>query len=175
MKPPTAAARGFTLIELMVGITILVIVLGIGVPSFTQTLRKNRLATQVNDFVTALNLARSEANKRGVRVTLCPSNSAQNDCSGATDWRTGWIAFTDATGSAGVVDTDDRILQVWPASGNEFTFTPNPSTLTNVGFRSLDAVAAASFSIYKSGCTGENKREVSVALTGRISLSKQAC
>ncbi|MGB5065269.1 MAG: GspH/FimT family pseudopilin, partial [Candidatus Competibacter sp.] len=64
---------GFTLIELMITVALAAIVLTLGVPAFQETIRNNRLATTVNDFISSLNLTRSEAIKRGTRVTLCKS------------------------------------------------------------------------------------------------------
>ena len=76
--------RGFNLIELMLGITVLAIVLGLGVPSFIDTIRNNRVISQSNDLLTALNYARSEALKRGFRVSACPGTDTA--CTGGTDW-----------------------------------------------------------------------------------------
>ncbi|TNF61933.1 MAG: prepilin-type N-terminal cleavage/methylation domain-containing protein, partial [Burkholderiales bacterium] len=72
---------GFTLIELMVTITVLAVLLGVGVPSFQATIQGNRITTAANDLVAALQYARSEAVRRGVNVTVCSSND-QSTCSG---------------------------------------------------------------------------------------------
>lgn len=124
---------GFTLIELMVTIAVGVILLTIAAPSFKEIIQNNRLATQVNDFVTALNLARSEAIKRGVRVTVCKSANStsltpacSNDNSGS-NWQVGWMVFVDSDNNGNCVDAnsdgmcdDDNgvILRVYgPLSG----------------------------------------------------------
>ncbi|PKM34904.1 MAG: general secretion pathway protein GspH, partial [Gammaproteobacteria bacterium HGW-Gammaproteobacteria-10] len=52
---------GFTLIELMMTIAIGAIILTLGIPSFMETIRSNRLTTRTNELLTSLNLARSEA------------------------------------------------------------------------------------------------------------------
>ncbi len=62
---------GFTLLELIVTIAVASIILGIAVPSFRAMSINNRLATQANDIVGAINLARSEAIKRNRSVSLC--------------------------------------------------------------------------------------------------------
>ena len=49
-------------------------------------------------MVTAFNLARMEAIRRGTPVSVCAS-ADQASCSGANDWASGWIVFTDANGS----------------------------------------------------------------------------
>ena len=116
--------RGFTLIELIITLAIAVIVMAIGVPSFQEMMRNNRAATHANEILTGLNFARSEAVKRGVIVSLCPS-ADQASCSGADDWAGGWIAFVNPNGDA-TVDAGEVVLRVWePLSGNP-TFTgPN--------------------------------------------------
>ena len=58
-------SRGFTLIELMVTLTVMAILLSIAAPSFTSLMAANRMSTQTNEFIGALNLARSEAVRRG--------------------------------------------------------------------------------------------------------------
>ena len=49
---------GFTLLELMVTLAIVAIVLTVGIPSFREMMRENRLATQTHEFLAALALAR---------------------------------------------------------------------------------------------------------------------
>jgi type IV fimbrial biogenesis protein FimT len=67
---------GFTLIELMVGVAVLAIALGVGVPSMSEFIKNSRLAAHTNDLLTSLHLARTEAIKRNARVTLCKSANA---------------------------------------------------------------------------------------------------
>ena len=94
--------RGFTLLELMVTITILAIVAGIGVPSFISTVENNRAQTASNNFFLSIIQARSEAVKRNQPVVLCKSSDGAS-CTTSGGWEQGWIAFvsTDATLDAG--------------------------------------------------------------------------
>lgn len=165
----TQRQRGFNIIELMVGITILGILLGVGVPSFTEMIRTNRLVEQTNSMVGALNYARSEALKRGFRVSACPGSGSA--CSGGTDWNVGILVFTDDTGTIGTLDNTDEPLQRWAASTNGF-IAGGPASVT---FLPTGAEAAAEIDIYKSLCTGENLRRINVAVTGRIGMTKRAC
>jgi type IV fimbrial biogenesis protein FimT len=113
-------ARGFTLVELMVVLSIAAILLTVAVPGFQSFILNARRTMVANDLVLALAYAKSEAVKRGVRVTVC---SRQNDttCAGDTTWDVGWLVFVDNNGD-GVVDTADLVLQVYPS-------LPNGSTL----------------------------------------------
>ena len=77
------AQRGFTIIELMMTVTVLALLLGIAVPSFMETVRNNRIISQNNELISSLNLARSEALKRSGSVSVCAS-ADQATCSGRT-------------------------------------------------------------------------------------------
>jgi type IV fimbrial biogenesis protein FimT len=104
--------KGFTLIELLATIAVATILLSIATPSFIETSRRNRLTTYANDLIATVNLARSEAIRRGAPVTICHSNDAKT-CSGG--WSNGWIVFADLNGD-GAIDSDtDPILRTHEA------------------------------------------------------------
>ena len=103
--------KGFSLIELIVTLSVASILMTLAVPSFSSFVKDNRLITQTNDFVTALNLARSEAIKRGDRVTVCKS-SDQVSCSGSGGWNQGWIVFDDINGDGVVTSPATNVLRV---------------------------------------------------------------
>ena len=85
---------GFTLLELLVTVSIIGIVMAIGVPAMSTFTLNDRLTTQVNTMVGHLAYARSEAVKRTQPVSICVSNNATN-CTGG-NWQDGWIVYVDA-------------------------------------------------------------------------------
>lgn len=107
-------ASGFTLIELLITLTLLGILLALAIPNYQTFITSNRLITQVNQLVVAINFARSEAIKRHTTVTLCASNDGKK-CDGF--WNKGQIIFIDATDN-GQVDTNDKILRIYSALPN---------------------------------------------------------
>jgi len=109
----SAKSSGFTLIELMITLAIAGILLAVGIPSFNSIITSNRLTTYANELVTALNLARSEAIRRGVQVTMSTGNTGGN-------WGSGWTIFTDSNGN-GVLDGADVLLRTYPALTNGYT------------------------------------------------------
>jgi type IV fimbrial biogenesis protein FimT len=116
--------RGFTLIELMVAVSVAAVLLGLGVPAFRQTLISNRLTASANEFMAALNYARSEAIRRGVPVVLCKSSSGTSCDTGGNKWEIGWMAFIDAN-KDGKWNSGEDILRVWPALPEGYTLRPN--------------------------------------------------
>ncbi len=99
--------RGYTLIELLVTLAVAAILLTIGVPASQAFIAKNRLAVASNQFLLSTLLARSEAGKRQVDVSLISANGK--------DWSTGWRVGVDANGDGDLADAGDQILRVYPA------------------------------------------------------------
>ncbi len=106
--------QGFTLFELIITLAIAAVVVGLAAPSFSSMIQDNRLSGQSLGFIAALNLARSEAIKRRVQVTLCKSANGQ-DCvadAGATNWGQGWIVFVENVNQNATRDANEPILRV---------------------------------------------------------------
>lgn len=109
--------HGFTLVEAMVVIAIIAIMLTMAVPSFTTMVMNNRLSTQANSLVIAVNLARSEAIKRNANVVLCRSANGTS-CAASGGWEQGWIIYVDADPTDGanvLTGAGDVILREFSA------------------------------------------------------------
>ncbi|WP_152220444.1 GspH/FimT family pseudopilin [Pseudomonas sp. SCB32] len=153
---------GFTLIELMVTIVVLVILISVAAPSFTSTLRDSQVATTSGELQTALQLARSEAVMRHNRVTVCRRNAAGDDCENGTDWSTGWL----------LRQSGGDIIKVWQAPSDVAIVGPN----SGVTYQGNGMVSTAtSLSVSQSSCSGKQKRTISVALSGLTKIEKADC
>ena len=113
------ATEGFTLIEMMITITVAVILMAVAVPSFRQLIADQRIKTASFDLFSALSYARNEAVKRNAPVTL--KAGAVSD--GA--WTTGWRLVDPADST--------KSLRSWNAITN-LTVTEKVSGLSAVTF-----------------------------------------
>jgi len=101
------SSKGFTLIELIVTLTVGAILFAVAIPAYKSTMTRNRIETLMSELTRSLNIARSEAIKRGTTVTVCKS-ADQTNCGGT--WSNGWIVFSDQN-KDGSVDAGDELLQ----------------------------------------------------------------
>lgn len=120
------SVQGFTLVELMVTLGVAGVLLALAVPSFNQLIVTNRLTTQANEVVAAMNFARSEAIKRNTRISFCRAGSTTATSCAATagSWRN-WI-ITPGDGTVvrrGVVNTFGGGISVQSTlTGDRVTF-----------------------------------------------------
>ena len=154
---------GFTLIELMMTITILAVVLVVAVPNIRDMIVNNRLASQANNFIAALTVARSEAIKRRVTTRVQSWDVANN--ADTANWALGWQ----------VIDTSNNEVI------REFNALQGGSTLTG-GLTEIDyeasgilGVAAQTFQLGHPECEGDQHRTITIGSTGRASVARVAC
>ena len=102
--------EGFSLIELMVIVSVLALALGLGIPAFSDMLSNSRMSTAVNDLLTSLHAARSAAITRHTTAILCPENTAGTGCQAGSNLKTGWLVFIDSDGNS-VADASEAVVQ----------------------------------------------------------------
>lgn len=126
---------GVTLIELMMVIAIGAVLIGIAVPSFQNLVLQSRISGNVNDLVGAINLARSEAVKRGGGTSICRSTDQATCATAGSGWATGWIVFSDANMN-GVVDGTDVVINAFGAFPSGVTAVANAGMTDNIRYMS---------------------------------------
>jgi type IV fimbrial biogenesis protein FimT len=139
-----ASAAGFGLIELVIVIAIIAILTVIALPSYSRIMTRNRVITDTNDFLAAVNLARNEAVARGRPVSVCASvNGTSCDGLGVADWSRGYIVFTDFD-PVGVIDAGagDTVLRVIGPVATRDSLT---ATSGNSGYVSFSRTGMAKF------------------------------
>lgn len=182
----TSSARhaGFTLIEMLIVIVILALFTSIGVPSFQNTIRENRLATQANSLVASFHLARSEAIKRRLPVVICrTANGTTCVTDGAGTWETGWLIFVDdnldatadATDNDGLFNSTEQLLRHVSAIQTTTLRSASAVVADSVRFRNNGLLANAGDSFFlcdtKTADTKE-ARDININVTGRVTTKK---
>ena len=165
---------GFTLIELMITILVMAILLGVGVPSFQNTIRDNSTNTAANEFANALAFAKSEAIKLSKPVTVCPRDAGGGGC--GVDWSLGWLIFSEdrgiAMGAAPVVDINKIVAEGGELKRSQLTQLNAANNWVRFTTRGLLEEPVQFLTQPKpENCTeGALQKSISMALAGRISL-----
>ncbi len=173
---------GFTLIELIVVISIVAILTAIALPNFSNSMRNNRVATQTNEVLSALNYARNEAITRGRGVSICAADTVATEvpvaCAGDDGWSTGWMVFTDsATGTNAPVIVE--VLRTWqgnPKNELEPALAQAFIRFNSRGEAVANPAAPVQFTLKPAAdCTNDQQRQISVSALGRAGSIKESC
>lgn len=161
--PVRRRQQGFTLIELVVVLTIVGVLTRLALPSFQSAILSNRLASYANSFVAAVQLARSEAIKRNSSVTLCRSTDGTS-CAASGTWQQGWIVMAGST-----------VLVYQQALSDSYSFTTTSSgTPYSLSFPAsgVGATSATVKICRVSPSAGDQERTIDVSPTGRTTVTK---
>lgn len=169
---PFVDIHGFTLIELIITITIAGILVAIATPYLGSFISSTRLTTQANELLTDLNTARSEAVKRASYVGVCASTGGSS-CTSGGSFLNGWIVFLDADNS-GTWTTGDSVIKVHGALDGGNTTVSSSSTVI---FNSSGSLENSSSTITYTFCDSalQKSRQISVTATGRASSDTGTC
>ncbi|RFO98897.1 hypothetical protein DIC66_03230 [Rhodoferax lacus] len=158
---------GVTLIELLVVLAIVGIAAVIGMPNLAYTISKVRMDGEINAVLSGLNLARSEAVKRGLTVSVCPSTNGTS-CAASTSWSTGWIVQLDGPPS--------QLLQTTAALSRDSlvstsTATPAYPQFTSMGYTFFDST----LTLHDTNETESLRRCIAFSAGSWVSRSGAAC
>jgi type IV fimbrial biogenesis protein FimT len=163
-------AQGFTLVELMVTVTMIAILSAIAVPSFSEMMIRSAIRSTSSDLGADLNVARSEAIRVGARVSICP-RSAPTVVTCGSDWRQGWLVFREAgTTGIGTFGAGDRLVRDHADIHQELTLARTAGTgsitFTPSGALQPDGVSPVARLALRA--TGQKGRDLEVSVIGRL-------
>lgn len=163
--------QGFTLVELMVTVSIVGILAFLAAPSFSSFVTKGRADSVTQQLFSDLNAARMESIKRNRRVLVCPSanTTTVTTCAAGSSWNNGWILCIDGN-IDGVCDSITSLTD--PNYPNPFTIRSAlnsqivvTGSVNPITFKPDGSAIAASLSVV----AGSTTKTVSVATSGSIS------
>lgn len=195
-RRPRRGERGFTLVEMLVTLTVFAVLISLAAPSFTRMMLADRITAQTNELVMGLNAAKSEAIRLGQPVSLRARDDANPN-----DFHRGWHTFTDANadGAAEVPATpeDGTVMRDTLAAAGRttvervtragtspaFTYDAATSSLNGRQFVTFNARGGinssgpAFFRVCDSSNSSVPGRIIQVSIVGRVSLdnTKLAC
>jgi len=176
--------KAFTLIELIIAISVLGILTFLALPNFQKQIASNKSRAMTDEMIAALNFTRTEALKRGRAVTLCPADTDgpnASDC--GTDWLNGWLAVVDTatseTTKPPLVANTAAILRRWEKLDKErTTITAAPVgrqffRYTGLGSLANTDTGTATITMKVLKCSGD--RVITIFPSGMLTANSPSC
>ncbi|OAM52124.1 hypothetical protein A7981_01140 [Methylovorus sp. MM2] len=164
------ASSGFSLIELMVGLAILVILLIAGVPALSSWMQNAQIRNEAESIQNALQLARAEAVRRNTVVRFQLVNTIESGCATSTQGTSWVVSLDNATGACDAIPMQDgvagdqtpRIIQRNAATSAAPNVVVN-ATLATISFNGFGR--QESVSVSGGGVTPSPPEQVNIVIT----------
>ena len=181
-RTDASAARGFTLIELMVTLALMAIMMVLAAPSFITFQRNSQLTSTANNFLASLSAARAEAMKRQLRTFVIPVDGS--------NWSSGWTVFVDSNSNVSTtalsMDSGDILLSSVDALPSSITIdTTSATSFVHSGVKYVMFNGTGFMSLIGGGfpsggadsldfSNGSETRRVLASVAGRVRVCKPA-
>lgn len=161
---------GFTVVELMVSMAIAAILFGYAIPAFNDFTAQRTMTTRVNEFVLAVNFARSEAAKLGGLVSVQAVDASDSD----DEWGPGYCVVVGNPG-----DCDAPVLRNFAAlNGLTLDATAGLNDEDTLSFNSRGLMtlgAGGSVSLCTVDDTEDPGRSIGLNIIGRTTTAELIC
>ena len=168
------ATQGFTLIELLVVLALAALLLRLAAPAYGDWIASMQVMQEAQHIAGSMNLARSEAIKRGFRVNMCKSADGLQ-CTPGSAWHAGWIMHVDADAS-GQLESAKDLLRAREPLAPGVTISANRPLADYVSYTSYGHARLLNGALQIGTLTvcGHNQRAINVVLSagGRARIAK---
>ena len=166
-------SSGFTLVELLVTVAVMMILVLLAAPSLNDATLGSKLSAYANRLVASAYLARGQAIKRNALITLCVSSDGST-CATADGWEQGWIVscpsndgVTCTTGGTSAI-----IFHYQTALPAGFKVSTDTANQRSVVFypTGVDPRTQAVLTVCRNAPLGKLERQVRIGATGGASV-----
>lgn len=169
---PLVGNRGFTLIELIVTMTIIGILVALAAPGMQSFSSSNRLTTQINDLLADISLARSESIKRNAAAGICVTAANGTSCVSSGNWANGWLIYYCSSASTTCPSASKVTIKARePLTGNNTLTTPGDE----IAFSKSGMLSSGAGQVTLTDPKTGGKRIVCISSTGRPMLYQTDC
>jgi len=174
--------RGFTLVEMMVTIAVLVILASLAVPGLQAFTTRSGMNAIRDDFSIALQRARLDAISRNTCVSICQLAEGKTDACATTGlgkWHSGWVVYAnpDCSGAVPVAALDNAAVIAVRQPGDarfELNFVGEDATPPGiVTFDPRGTVLGTPFTVRVTDARDKDSalsREIAINRQGRVAV-----
>lgn len=168
LLPSQIRQQGTTLVELMIGLSIVAIILIVAVPSAQNIVIQNRVVAHINELSGVVQFARATAINEQVDTIICPTSDFTN-CT--TNWSNAKMVFIDENLSGTRNDGEELLVGTPIISSSNFIDGPEAA----IRFQASGAVnTMATLLICHKDKDAKYARALTLSLQGRVKISRDA-
>lgn len=171
--------RGFTLVEAMVTVAVVVILAAVAIPGLQAFIARSGMNAVRDDFAIALQRARLDAINRNTCVSVCQmagpgSTTCQTDAAAVGNWHLGWITYVNdaCTLPDGAALAAVDVIAVREPGNPRYELTGNAGSAVTFDARGTRVSGAGTFTVSDAqDANSPHKRDIVVSLQGRVAVS----